>query len=265
MRLVGPRAWGSLSDASQAAPLLRRAVLLGVNLIDTADFYGPHIVNQIIADALTPYRSGIVLSTKVGVRRGEDASWQPAARPEEIRADVEANLIRLRVERLDLVHLRMGDGQVLAHSGVPLAESLGVLIELQVEGRVRHIGLSSVSVEQVEEARGITQVAAVQNLYNLTDRRSQDVLDLCTREEIAFLPYFPLGMGNFATAEGLLLTVAEHHRATPAQVALAWLLAVSPVIILIPGTSSIVHLEENIAAATLQLDAEEIEALCRAV
>lgn len=264
MRLAGPRAWGPSVDDATASGVLRRALALGVTLFDTADFYGPHVVNGRIAAALSPYPDGFVLSTKVGVRRGPDASWRPAARPEQVRANVEANLLRLKCSSLDLVHLRMGDGTVLPDSGVPMAESLGVLAELQAAGTVRHIGLSSVSVEQVVQARSIVRVASVQNLYNVADRRSQAVLDLCTREGIVFMAYFPLAMGRLATGDGPLAAIAERHGATPAQIALAWLLAVSPVVVPIPGTTSIAPLEENVAAAALPLDGDEVEALTRA-
>jgi len=199
-----------------------------------------------------------VIATKVGVKRGPDRSWNPHARPEELRADVEGNLRRLKLERLDLVYLRLGDGRILQHSGVPLAESFGTLAKLKEEGKIRHLGLSSASLEDFEEAKEVAPVAAVQNLYNLANRSSEDLLEACEREGVAFVPFFPLAIGELAKPEGRVAEAAPRHGAAPSQVALAWLLGRSPAILPIPGTSSVAHLEENVAAAALKLSGEEL-------
>ena len=261
MRLTGPKAWGPPADQATALAVLKRAVELGVELVDTAGYYGPEVTNALIREALSPYPPQLFISTKVGVARGEDQSWQPHARPEQIRADVEANLLQLGVEQLHLVHLRLGDGRMLPFSGVPLLESLGALIDLKAQGKIGHIGLSSVTVEQIKEAQSMTPIAAIQNMYNVGNVASQQVLDLCESERIAFLPYFPLAMGALARPGSPLAAIAARYNASPAQVALAWLLAVSSQTILIPGTSSIAHLEENYAARTLRLKPEEIAAI----
>lgn len=251
------------NSLAQSRLLLQRAVKLGVNLIDTADFYGPYVANRLIAEALYPYPSNLVIATKVGVRVGKDNKPEPAARPEDIRTVCKDNLKRLRLSQLDLVFLRLPGGP-LVDSGVPLSESLGALVELRAEGKVHHIGLSSATAEQLSEARAITTIAAVQNLFNLGNQGSADVLDICTREGIVFMPYFPLEMGKFAgkeTSSGILQTIAQSQQATIAQVILAWLLARSAMIVVIPGTSSSRHLEENVAAASLQLSASDFQAL----
>ena len=265
MRLPGPGVWGEPKDPDGAKVVLRRAIELGANLIDTAGFYGPEVADRLIAEALHPYPEDLVIATKVGVRRGPDKSWNPHARPDEIRADVEGDLRRLKLERLDLVYLRLGDGRVLEDSGVPLADSFGALAELKEEGKIRHLGLSSVTLETLEEARKIAPVVAVQNLYNLANRSSEAMLEACEEEGIAFVPFFPLAIGELAKPEGRVVEIASRRRATPAQVTLAWLLARSPAILLIPGTSSVAHLEENVAAASIQLSEEEIEELADAV
>lgn len=264
MRLPGPGVWGEPGDIEVAKDVLRRAVELGVNLIDTAGFYGPEVANRLIAEALHPYPDELVIATKVGVQRGPDRSWNPHARPEELRADVEDDLRRLKLERLDLVYLRLGDGRILKDSGVPLAESFGTLAELKEEGKIRHLGLSNVTLEAFEEAKGIAPVAAVQNLYNLANRSSEDLLKECERVGIAFVPFFPLAIGELTSPDGPVAQFASRRGATPAQVALAWLLARSPAILLIPGTSSVGHLEENIAAASLGLSGKEVEELADA-
>ena len=261
MRLTGPKAWGPPTDRAKALAVLKRAVELGVELVDTAGFYGPEVTNALIREALAPYPSQLFISTKVGGTRGEDQSWQPHARPEQIRADVEANLLQLGVEHLHLVHLRLGDGRMLPFSGVPLLESLGALTDLKAQGKIGHIGLSSASVEQIKEAQTMTPIAAIQNMYNVGNVASQRVLDLCESERIAFLPYFPLAMGALARPDSPLVAIAARYNASPAQVALAWLLAVSSQTILIPGTSSIAHLEENYAARAIRLKQEEIAAI----
>lgn len=264
MRLPGPGVWGEPQNPDGAKAVLRRAIELGVNLIDTAGFYGPEVADRLIAEALHPYPDDLVIATKVGVKRGPDKSWNPHARPEELRADVEADLRRLKLERLDLVYLRLGDGRVLEDSGVPLAESFGALAELKEEGKIRHLGLSSVTLEAFEEARKISPVAAVQNLYNLANRSSENLLEACEQEDIAFVPFFPLAIGELAKPDGRVAGFASRHGVTPAQVALAWLLARSPAVLPIPGTSSVTHLEENVVAASLGLSAEEVEELADA-
>jgi pyridoxine 4-dehydrogenase len=264
MRLPGPGVWGEPKDPDGAKAVLRRAIELGVNLIDTAGFYGPEVADRLIAEALHPYPDNLVIATKVGVKRGPDRSWNAHARPDEIRADVEGDLRRLKLERLDLVYLRLGDGRVLADSGVPLAESFGALAELKEEGKIRHLGLSSATLEEFEEASKIAPVAAVQNLYNLANRSSEALLEACEEEDIAFVPFFPLAIGELAKPEGRVAEIASRRGATPAQVALAWLLARSPAILAIPGTSSVRHLEENIAAASIALSREEVEELADA-
>lgn len=261
MRLTGPKAWGPPADRAKAHAVLKRAVELRTELVDTASFYGPGVTNALIREALSPYPPQLFISTKVGVTRGEDQSWQPHARPEQIRADVETNLTQLGIEQIHLAHLRLGDGRMLPFSGVPLWESLGALIDLKAQGKIGHIGLSSVTVEQIKEAQTMTPIAAIQNMYNVGNVSSQRVLEFCDSGQIAFLPYFPLAMGALAQPDSPLVTVAERHNASPAQVALAWLLAVSSQTIVIPGTSSIAHLEENYAARAIRLKQEEIAAI----
>jgi pyridoxine 4-dehydrogenase len=260
MQLPGPGVWGPPRDRAAALAVLRRAVELGVRLIDTAGFYGPNVADELIADALHPYPDDLALATKVGVRRGHDRSWLPDAAPASLREQVEASLRRLRTDVLDLVHLRLADGAVLADSHVPLSDSFGALAELRDRGLVRHLGLSSATRTQLRQAQTIAPVAAVQNRFNLADRADEPLLRACQARGIAFTPYFPLARGRLL-AGGLLAEVAGRHGATPAQVALAWLLQTSPATLLIPGTSSLAHLEENLAAATLRLDPDEIAAL----
>ncbi|MBV9281784.1 MAG: aldo/keto reductase, partial [Chloroflexi bacterium] len=256
MRLPGPGVWGEPADREGARSVLRRALALGVNLIDTADYYGDAVANRLIAETLYPYPEGLVIVTKFGAARGPDGSWRPAARPEELRAACEDNLRHLRLERLDLVHIRYSEG-----SGVPFAESVGAAADLRREGKIRHIGVSNVSPTQLGEAQAVAPLVSVQNLYNLADRRAGALLDACTAQGIAFMPYFPLAIGELARAGGPLPAIARRHRATPAQIALAWLLARSPVMVPIPGTSSLSHLEENVAAAALRLGKEDLASL----
>jgi pyridoxine 4-dehydrogenase len=264
MQLPGPGVWGPPTDRAAALAVLRHAVELGVDHIDTAQFYGPDVANDLIREALHPYPEDLLIATKVGARRGEDRSWLPAPRPEELRDQVHANLRSLGLERLGLVNLRLGDGEGMAESGVPLAESLGALVDLQSEGLIDEIGLSNVNVEQLEAARALTGIAAVQNLYNLADRRSADVLAATAEAGIAFVPFFPLGAA-WATDDVLgrrdVQALAARHDATTAQVALAWLLAAGPHVRLIPGTTSVAHLEENLAAGDLELTPEDVAEL----
>jgi aryl-alcohol dehydrogenase-like predicted oxidoreductase len=264
MRLPGPGVWGEPKDPDNARAVLMRAVDLGVNMIDTAGFYGPEVANRLVAEALRPYPEDLVIATKVGVKRGQDRSWNPHVRPEELRADVDGDLKRLKLEQLDLVYLRLGGSQILADSGVPLAESFGALAELKEEGKIRHLGLSNVTLEAFEEASKVAPIAAVQNLYNLANRSSEGLLEECERFSIAFVPFFPLAMGELAKPDGPVTALASRHGATPAQVALAWLLARSPAVLPIPGTSSLAHLEENIVAASLKLSRGEVEELADA-
>ena len=255
MRVVGPGVWGPPEDKEVARDVLRRVVELGVDLIDTADSYGPHVSEDLIAEALYPYPAGLLIATKGGLERTGPGEWPRNGRPEHLRRACEGSLQRLRVERIDLYQLHSPDPDV------PYAESVGALKELQDEGKIRHVGVSNVTVDQLRQARSIVDVVTVQNRFNLTDRTSAEVLDECEREGLGFFPWFPLAAGNLAAPGGLVDEIAGAHDATPGQVALAWLLQRSPVMLPIPGTSSIEHLEENVAAAELELNEEEIERL----
>lgn len=262
MRIVGqPGNWGEPEDREASLAVLRRAVEIGVGLIDTADAYGPGVSEELISEALHPYPDDVVIATKGGAVKTGPSEVHFDGSPEYLRRACEASLRRLRVEAIDLYQLHWPDPEV------PFEESVGALSELRDEGKVRHVGLSNVSMEQLELARGIVPVASVQNRYSLASRESEEILDLCEREGIAFLPYGPLGASPYqkeaplARAGGPLEEVARRHGATPGQVALAWLLARSPVIVPIPGTTSVSHLEENVAAAGLRLSGEELASL----
>ena len=255
MRITGPGIWGEPDDPAEAVALVRRAVELGVNLIDTADAYGPATSERLIAQALHPYRDEVVIATKGGSTRPGQNQWMMNGKPEHLKRACEDSLHRLRLDRIDLYQLHGVD------PNVPLAESVGALKELRDEGTVRYIGLSNVKTGQLEEARGIVDVVSVQNRYSLSDRGSQDVLDACERDGIAFLPYFPLAAGRLTQPGGAADEIARAHDATPAQIALAWLLQKSPSMIPIPGTSSGTHLEENVAAARIELTGEQMAAL----
>ncbi|GLX02144.1 oxidoreductase [Microtetraspora sp. NBRC 16547] len=239
--------------------MLRRAVELGVNFIDTADSYGPYVSEEIIAEALYPYGDSLVIGTKAGLVRTGPGEWHPVGRPEYLRQEVEMSLRRLRLDRIDLLQLHRIDPQV------PLADQLGVLADLKAEGKIRHIGLSEVSVEEIEQARAITEIISVQNLYNLVNRQSEAVLDYAEREGLGFIPWFPIVTGELAKPGGPLASAAKDHGVTPAQLALAWLLRRSPVMLPIPGTSRVAHLEENVTAAAVELTDDEFEALTKAV
>ncbi len=261
MRITGRGIWGPPADLDTARAVLRRAVELGVDFIDTADSYGPYVSEDLIREALHPYRSGdtqVVIATKGGLTRTGPDVWPPVGRPEYLRQCVEMSLRRLGVEQIDLWQLHRIDEKV------PAEEQFGVMADAQREGKVRHLGLSEVSVEQIEAARQHIEVVSVQNLYNLGNRQSEDVLQHCEREGIGFIPWFPVAAGALARPGGLLDEIAGKHSATHAQLALAWLLRRSPVMLPIPGTGSIAHLEENCAAAQVELTDEEYEALTRA-
>lgn len=246
--------------------MLRRAVELGVNFIDAHGIYGLGVADRLVAETLHPYPDDLVITTKVGVRRGGDHGFHPHARPGSLRADVERALSRFNLEHLDLVYLFLGEGLPQQQSEVPLSDSLGTLAQLRQEGTINHLGLSNVTAETLHEARHITPVAAVQNLYNLTNRSSEPVLQACEHNSIAFVPYFPLGSASDDARERLLgqptiARIAQAHNATPAQIALAGLLGRSPVMLPIPGTSSVGHLEKNIGAAALTLSSAEAREL----
>jgi aryl-alcohol dehydrogenase-like predicted oxidoreductase len=265
MQLAGPGVFGPPRDPAAARAVLRRAVELGVDHIDTSQYYGPDVVNDLIREALHPYPEGLRLATKVGGRRDDRGAWLPAQRPDELRAGVEDNLRSLGVERLDLVNLRRMEDDRGAPE-VSLAEQLGTLADLRAEGKLDLIGVSSVSRATAREALDLVDIACVQNSYSILERAGEDVLELCAERHIAFVPFFPLGSaftGGPAklAADPAVARAADRHGATPSQVALAWLLQHDERILLIPGTSSIAHLEENLAAADLALDAEDLEAL----
>src|SRR4051794_1750116 len=247
MRITGEGIWGEPADADGARALLRRVVDLGINLIDTADSYGPEVSERLIAEALHPYPDGLVIATKGGLQRTGPGQWPRDGRPEHLREACEGSLRRLKVERIDLYQLHAPDPKV------PYAESVGALSELQEEGKIRHVGISNVDVDQLDQALETVDVVSVQNRFSVSDRESQPVLDACERHGLAFFPWFPLAAGAAAHEGGALERIAAQHGATRPQVALAWLLAHSPVSVPIPGTSSLEHLEENVAAAGLAL------------
>ncbi|OMQ14610.1 oxidoreductase [Modestobacter sp. VKM Ac-2676] len=255
MQLTGDGVWGEPADRANAVRVVRAAVEQGVDFIDTADSYGPVVSEQIIADALHPYADGLVVATKAGLTRTGPGEWVPVGRPAYLKQQVELSLRNLKVDRIDLIQLHRIDPEV------PLADQLGAFAELKEQGKVRHIGVSEVSVAELQAARGITEIASVQNLYNLTNRQSQDVLDYATAEGIAFIPWFPIATGDLAKPDSPVAAVAQELDATPSQVALAWLLAKSPVILPIPGTKSLDHLAENLGAAQLTLTDDEMARL----
>ena len=255
MRLTGPGITGPPADVENARAVLRRAVELGVNHIDTADAYGPDVSEELIAEALHPYPDDLVIATKGGlVRTGEGGEWPKDGRPEHLREACEGSLRRLRVDAIDVYYLHRPDPEV------PYEESVGALKELRDEGKIRHVAVSNASAELLAIARGIVDIVLVQNQYSLTDRRSQDVLDTCAEGGIGFVPWAPLDAGALDPA-GPVAEIARKHDATPPQIGLAWLLHTSPALLPIPGTSSLGHLEENVAAAEIELDADELAAL----
>ena len=259
MRITGQGVWGEPRDPQEALRVLRRLPELGVTFIDTADSYGPDISEQLIKQALHPYAAELVIATKGGFTRPGPDVWVENGRPEYLRGQLERSLANLGVERIDLYQLHRVD------PAVPVEESLGELTRLQQEGKIRHLGLSEVSVAQIEQARAVAEIVSVQNRYNLADRASEDVLDYCQAHGIAFIPWFPIATGTLAAPGGPLARASQAHGATPSQLALAWLLQRSPVMLPIPGTSTVAHLEENVAAAGVKLTDAEFETLTKAV
>ena len=254
MRVCGPNVWGPPKDRDAAHKLLRRAFELGCNLFDTADSYGPHVDEEMIAEALHPYPEGFVIATKGGLLRPRPGAWDPDGRPAHLKKAIDGSLKRLKLERIDLYQLHAPDPKV------PFADSVGALAEAQKAGKIRHVGISNVSVKQLEQARGICPIVSVQNEYNLADRSSEDVLKACERLGIAFLPWYPLGAGSVLKQEKVKVIARKLH-ATPAQVAISWLLKKSPIMLPIPGTGSIEHLQKNCAAAELFLSEADFAAL----
>ena len=259
MQLTGPGVWGDPKDPDEAVRVLRRAVELGVNFIDTADSYGPVVAEQLIRSALAPYADDLVIATKAGLTRQGPGIWTPVGRPAYLRQQAELSLRNLGVEQIGLFQLHRIDPEV------PLEDQVGELAKLQQEGKIRHIGLSEVSVADVEAASKVATIATVQNLYNLADRTAEPLLDYAAEHGIGFIPWFPLATGELSRPGGPLAAAAAEKGATPAQLALAWLLRRSPVMLPIPGTSSVAHLEENMAGAELTLTDEEYDALAAAV
>ncbi len=259
MQLTGSGVWGDPRDPDEAVRVLQRAVELGVTFIDTADSYGPVVAEQLIKKALHPYAENLVIATKAGLTRPGPGDWRPVGRPEYLRQQVELSLRNLGLERIDLHQLHRIDPQV------PLADQVGTLKELQDEGKIRHIGLSEVSVEELQEAQQTATIVSVQNLFNLSDRSAEPLLDHAEAEGIAFIPWFPLATGELSRPGGPLDALAREHDATPSQLALAWLLRRSPVMLPIPGTSTVAHLEDNLAAASLELSDDEFARLTDAV
>jgi pyridoxine 4-dehydrogenase len=255
MQLTGKGVWGPPEDPEEAKRVLRRAVEQGVNLIDTADSYGPTVAEELICEALHPYADDLVIATKAGLTRPGPGDWQPVGRPEYLRQQCELSLRRLKLERIDLFQLHRID------PAVPVAESLGALTDLQDEGKIRHIGLSEISVDELKEAQKTARIVSVQNLYNLTDRSAEELLEHCEAEGIGFIPWFPLATGKLARDGGPLDEIAAEVDAKPSQLALAWLLRRSPVILPIPGTSTVAHLEDNLAAASIELSDDQFQRL----
>ncbi len=259
MQLTGEGVWGQPRDRDEALRVLRRAVEIGVTFFDTADSYGPVVAEELLKEALHPYADDVVIATKAGLTRQGPGVWTPVGKPAYLRQQAELSLRRLGLERIDLFQLHRIDPDV------PLEDQVGELKKLQDEGKIRHIGLSEVDVDQLEQARRIAPIASVQNLFNLANRTAEPLLEHCEKHDIAFIPWFPLATGELAQEDGPLAAAAKEHDATPSQLALAWLLRRSPGMLPIPGTSSVAHLESNTAAAAIQLTAAEFEALSSAV
>lgn len=256
MRLPGPGAWGEPANPQEARRVLHRAIELGINYLDIAAYYGPLVTDRLIKEELHPYPQGLVIGTKVGAWRGSDKRWTAEAHPKQLRATIEDSLDRLRLDELALVHFR-----ATPWSDVPLDDSLDMMAQLQQEGKIRHIGVSNLTLDQMYQAEKIIRIASVHNLYNLADRRDEDIVDYCTQHSIPFMPFFPLAVGQLGQLVGPLATLSQKYQATPSQIALAWLLARSPLMVIIAGTSSVAHLEENIAAAAIALTPEEQQLL----
>jgi pyridoxine 4-dehydrogenase len=259
MQLPGEGVWGPPKDRDAAIAVLRRAVEIGVTFFDTADSYGPEVAEDLLREALHPYGDDVVIATKAGLTRQGPGAWTPVGRPAYLRQQCELSLRRLGLDRIDLFQLHRIDADV------PLEDQVGELAALQAEGKIRHIGLSEVSVDQLLEAQRVATIVSVQNLFNLANRAAEPLLDHCTEQGIGFIPWFPLATGELSRHDGPLAEAAARHDATPSQLALAWLLKRSPVMLPIPGTSSIDHLESNTAAASIELTDEEFEALTAAV
>ena len=257
MRITGDGIWGEPADRAETVRVLRRAVELGIKFIDTADSYGPGVSEEIIAEALHPYPAGLVIATKGGFDRPGPNQWVENGKPEHLKSACEGSLRRLRLDRIDLYQLHRIDPKV------PAEDQLGTLKDLQAQGKIKHIGLSEVSVRQIQHARTIVPIVSVQNRYSVTDRGSEDVLEYCEKEKMGFIPWFPLAAGRVSGAESPISPLAARWKATPSQVALAWLLARSSVMLPIPGTSRVEHLEENVAAAELEIDANKMQELNR--
>lgn len=257
MRLTGKGVWGPPDDRDECVRVLRRAVELGVNFIDTADSYGPYVSEEIIREALHPY-DGLVIATKAGLLRTGPDIWIPLGNPNYLRQECEMSLRRLGVDTIDLFQLHRID------SNFPLEDQVGELLALKNEGKIRHIGLSEIDVDQLNAALRVTEIVSVQNMYNLTARSAEPLLDAATKQDIGFIPWFPLAAGPLAAADGPLQRIAADHDASPSQLALAWLLKRSPVMVPIPGTSKVAHLEENVAAAEIELSDDEFETLSEA-
>lgn len=255
MRLTGPGIWGPPADRDESLAVLRRAVELGVTFIDTADSYGPYVAEDLIREALHPYADDLVIATKAGLLRTGPDAWVPLGNPSYLRQEVEMSLRRLDVERIDLLQLHRVDPHF------PLEVQVGELADLKAEGKIRHIGLSEINVDQLRAAQQVTPIVSVQNLYNLGNRSAEPVLDECEAQGLAFIPWYPLAAGPLADADGPLKQVAVDHGATPSQLALAWLLQRSPVMLPIPGTSRVSHLEQNLAAAAITLSTAEFHTI----
>ena len=253
MRLTGPGIWGEPKDAGEARRVLKRAVELGVNFIDTADSYGPVVSERLIGEALAPFPKGLVVATKAGLTRQGPDQWLPVGRWEYLAQQVEMSLRHLKTEVIDLWQLHRIDPQV------PVEESLGAIAKLQQQGKIRHVGLSEVNPADIDRARQVVKIVSVQNLYNLGDRKHEDVLEYCEKEGLAFIPWYPVAAGKLARPGGKLDTIAKRHGATVAQLSIAWLLYRSPVMLPIPGTSSVAHLEENVKSAEIVLSDDELK------
>jgi aryl-alcohol dehydrogenase-like predicted oxidoreductase len=255
MRLTGQGIWGEPADREECKRVLRRALELGINFIDTADSYGPEVSERLIAETLYPYPDELVIATKGGLERPGPGRWTPNGRPEHLRQACEGSLRRLRLERIDVYQFHRPDPEV------PFDESLGRLIELKNEGKIRHIGLSNVDTDQLEKAQKLTPIVSVQNRYSLFDRSSEELLEAASQEQVAFLPWRPVEGGELSAQAGVLAELAKRYKATTTQIALAWLLAHSPVMLPIPGTSKVAHLEENVGAVALDIAPSDLERL----